>query len=237
MSKSLFITAISTNIGKTVISAIICKKFKDTGYSVCYYKPIQTGCYQNENKLIAPDIEFIKSVDKDIKVFSTYLFRNPCSPHLASKLANETIILDKIKNDYQKLKKENEYIVIEGAGGLFVPINENGIFIYNIPKIFNLPVVLVSYAGLGAINQVGLSYYFLVSKKIKVSSIILLFKGDRPDYIEEDNCRILRKILKFENIFLLPEVKNCDTEKGEVGNILDVLEKYPNLNTLRGWFY
>ncbi|HOL58086.1 MAG TPA: dethiobiotin synthase [Spirochaetota bacterium] len=235
MNKSIFITATSTNIGKTVVSAIICNILSKK-VSVCYYKPVQTGCLSRGNELIAPDIEFVKSVNKDIFATSSYLFKNASSPHLASKLEERKIYFDIIKKDYEMLKRDYSYIVVEGAGGLFVPLNENNLFIYNIPKRLKIPVILVSKAGLGAINQVCLSYKFLERLRIKIGAIILLFKNKEPDYIEKDNFDILKKILKFKNIFLLPEVKDCDTENSSLGNIFEIIDRYPPFETIEGWF-
>ena len=239
MAGGIFVTATSTNVGKTVVSSLLCKKLSISKERVCYYKPVQTGCHHIDGRVVIPDVEFVKEVNKDnynACYFTTYNFQKPASPHLSSALENTEISLDKIYEDYKKIDNNKSLIITEGAGGLFVPLNKNGALVSDIPKVLNIPVVLISNAGLGAINSVGLSFFYILSNKIKLSSIILLYDGNCPTDIEIDNHSTLKKILKFEAIYLLPSVKNCDTEKKTKGNIDEVLSKYPGIEEIKRWF-
>ena len=177
MKKNLFITATNTGVGKSVISSLICKKLLETDTKVAYYKPIQTGGDSNSS----PDCDFLKSVVGDNKNFMathSYLFRKPASPHYASQLESISIDKKRIVSDYTNISCKYDFVVVEGAGGLLVPLDKKGLFISSIPKILNLNLLLVSDGGLGAINNVLLNYFYCKKNGIKLKVIILLYKGE-----------------------------------------------------------
>ena len=109
---SFFITGTDTGVGKTVVSAIVAKK-----YNAHYYKPIQCGLNKNGFK----DSDVVLNIFKDISVIKeTYFFKNPLSPNIAAKKENVKIEISK----FVKIDKINYPIVIEGAGGLQVPVDD-----------------------------------------------------------------------------------------------------------------
>lgn len=150
----IFITGTDTNIGKTIVSSWLCLH---TGYS--YFKPIQTGSINNT------DSNFIKKLN--INTYQeSFVYKHPASPHLAARLENQSININNIN-----IPKDNN-LIIEGAGGLLVPINKNILLIDLIKKI-NVPVILVAKSTLGTINHTLLSLEALRSRNINILGVIL----------------------------------------------------------------
>ncbi|HPO49603.1 MAG TPA: dethiobiotin synthase [Spirochaetota bacterium] len=233
MKRNLFITATNTGVGKTVVSSLICKTLIDSRKKTAYYKPIQTG---GENG-ISPDCNFLDSLFKNNELFvskSSYVLKKAASPHFAAKIEEVTIKKSVIKKDYEFLSKNNEFVITEGAGGLLVPINEEDFFIADIPKTLDLNVVLVSNAGLGAINNVCLNYFLCNKTNINISVLILIYYGDNPNDVELNNFETLKKITDIKNIYLLKAVKDIDTEKIISGNLLK--SDFPEFKEIEGWF-
>ena len=147
---------------------------KAKGFTVSPYKPIETGCKKNKSKLIPSDAsKFHKLIDKeiDIDLINPYRFQQPISPNRAIRLANKKIFID----DYigrSKLLPKNDYLIVEGAGGLYSPISTDG---YNIDLIkkMKIPTVLVAKDEIGVINNILLSLDLLKKYKISVLAIIL----------------------------------------------------------------
>lgn len=181
MSKRpLFITGIGTGIGKTIISAIIVEKLKAD-----YWKPIQSGDLDNSDTLMVQSL-----ISNKISVFhpEAYRLTQPYSPHKSAKLDGITIDPKHIK-----LPKTNNQLIIEGAGGLMVPLNDD-FFIIDLIKQLNAEVILVSKNYLGSINHTLLSIDALKSRNIQVKGII--FNGD----VDESSQDV---ILKYSGIPLL----------------------------------
>ena len=169
MPKKYFVSAIGTDSGKTLISAIILEALKGE-----YWKPIQSGIEIRDTKTVR------KLVSKECRFHNeTYLLQSPMSPHAAAKLDYVTINLDKIVPP-----KHNNDLVIEGAGGLMVPLNDTE-FIIDLIKKIDCELILVSDIYLGSINHTLLSINELNRHDIPVKGII--FNGDEnketTDYI------------------------------------------------------
>jgi dethiobiotin synthetase len=170
----LFISGTGTDVGKTFITENLIYLLKAKGFTVSPYKPIETGCKKNKSKLIPSDAsKFYKLIDKeiDIDLINPYRFQQPISPNRAIRLAHKKIFI----NDYigrSKLLPKNDYLIVEGAGGLYSPISTDG---YNIDLIkkMKIPTVLVAKDEIGVINNILLSLDLLKKYKISVLAIIL----------------------------------------------------------------
>ena len=157
----LFITGISTEVGKTIASTIITEALEAD-----YWKPIQAGDLDNS------DSHFIKSkiTNQKSKIFpNAYQFYTPASPHFAAELDGITIDLKNIIEP-----KTTNHLVIEGAGGVFVPLNNTDVVIDLIQPDYK--VIVVSRHYLGSINHTLLTIEALKSRKINIAGII--FNGD-----------------------------------------------------------
>lgn len=157
-----FITGIGTNIGKTIVSAILTEALEAD-----YWKPIQAGDLEQSDSL---KVESLISNTKSKIHQETYRLNQPMSPYAAAKLDNVNIDLEKIV-----LPKTNNNLIIEGAGGLMVPLNEKELIIDLIKKL-DTKVILVSQNYLGSINHTLLSLESLKARNIIVAGII--FNGD-----------------------------------------------------------
>ena len=164
----LFITGIGTDVGKTVASAIVVEALQAD-----YWKPIQAG------DLDFSDTHKVKSqISNTITQFhlNAYALNTPASPHYAAQLDGIVIDLNKIREP-----KTDNHLVIEGAGGILVPLNDSDCIIDLIQKDYK--VIVVSRHYLGSINHTLLTIEALKSRKISVAGII--FSGDENKATEE----------------------------------------------------
>jgi dethiobiotin synthetase len=197
-----FVTGIGTNIGKTVASAAIAEALKAD-----YWKPIQCG------NLDFTDSDFVKeySIHHQTIHPEEYSFPDPVSPHLAAKLDNKIIELQHIK-----LPKSSYPVIVEGAGGIMVPLTEN-LIVKDLIQKLQLPVILVSMNYLGSINHTLLSIEYLKQHNLPVAGII--FNGE-PN-IETENY-----ILNYTRIRLLGKIPKADImSKGFIVQQADQLRK------------
>lgn len=164
----LFITGIGTDVGKTITSAIVTQALESD-----YWKPIQAGDLDNSD---SHKIQRYICNDKTIIHENSYKLNTPASPHLAAAIDGITIDLKQIK-----VPSTDNHLVIEGAGGLLVPLNDNDTIIDLIKPDYK--IILVSRHYLGSINHTLLSFEALKSRNLKVAGII--FSGDENKATEE----------------------------------------------------
>lgn len=192
----IFITGIGTEVGKTVCSAVLVKYF-----DADYWKPVQSG-----------DLEFSDTMK--IKKWAgesivchpeTYRFKLAASPHQSSKEEEITIDLNKIK-----IPETQNHLIVEGAGGLMVPLN-NREFIIDLIEKLNIPAALVVRNYLGCINHTLLSILVLKQRKIKLK--YLIFNGNFPSETEKVICE---NIQPETEIIRIPDLKNITKENIEI---------------------
>ncbi len=166
--RPVFITGIGTGIGKTIVSAILVERLKAD-----YWKPIQSGDLENSDTLLVKSL-----VSNPVSRFhpEAYRLTQPFSPH-------KSAALDGIEIDPKKIiipETENQ-LIIEGAGGLMVPLNDHFLMI-DLIKQLDAEVILVSKNYLGSINHTLLSIDTLRSRNIPIKGII--FNGDSDEWSE-----------------------------------------------------
>ncbi len=168
MNNTYFITGIGTGIGKTIISAILTEKLKAD-----YWKPVQSGDLEISDSLF---VKHLVSPDTIIHPES-YRLSEPLSPHLSARLDGITINVSAIKKP-----KTNNNLVIEGAGGLMVPLNDTEL-ILDLIKSLAAKVIIVSQNYLGSINHTLLTLEILKAHQIEIEGLI--FNGVKNEESEQ----------------------------------------------------
>lgn len=181
-TRPIFITGIGTGVGKTIVSAILVQNLKAD-----YWKPIQSGDLDNSDTALVRSL-----VSNKLSTFhpEAYRLTQPFSPH-------KSAALDGIYIDPEKIilpETENQ-LIIEGAGGLMVPINDQFLMIDLIKKL-DAEVVLVSKNYLGSINHTLMSCGIMKNNGIKLSRLI--FSGEQ----DHDSESIIRKYLQIESMHI-----------------------------------
>src|SRR5262245_25304596 len=128
--KGLFITGTDTGVGKTIVTGAIAAYLKSQKVNIGVMKPVESGCLCDANKsphLIRPDSLFLKKMAKAgdlLDLINPYFFEAPLAPEIAASLEKKAISLDKIFSSFQVLSKFHTTLLVEGAGGLLVPLTK-----------------------------------------------------------------------------------------------------------------
>ncbi|GCC53688.1 dethiobiotin synthase [Chryseotalea sanaruensis] len=196
---NFFVTGIDTDSGKTLASAILCEFLQAD-----YWKPIQAG--------LPRDTDTVESLISNSKTFfhpEHYLLKMPASPHASAKAEGKTLNISDVK-----VPITDNHLIIEGAGGCLVPINDQD-FVIDLAATFNCSVILVADLYLGSINHTLLTANLLQQKKLNVKGIV--FNG-QPNPESES---IILHHTKFKKLLhILPEKTiNQHTVKKYVGDL------------------
>ena len=222
MGKGIFIIGTDTDVGKTFVTGGIVYKLINNGYNVLPFKPIQSGGILENETLISPDIKYIKEIcnlKNDYIEMNTYCLKEEVSPHLAARLENINVSKEKIINHYKNLISKYDYVIVEGAGGIVVPLIENSYFVYDLIKDLNLNILIVSRANVGTINHTVLTNEFLKLNNISAKGIIINNYNEK--FYEDDNIKMIEKLtdLKVIHKFKSIENKEIDNIKHEYDNL------------------
>ena len=218
----LFITGTDTGVGKSIFSAYLALQLKAKGKQVAISKPIQTGNPK--------DTDYLTELTANkIPIFNTYSFELPAAPSVSAQHENRTVDIKKIIFDIKKLEEEFDVVIIEGIGGIAVPLSSRAkrsnpdldCFVANAPRNdmylvadliqdLNYPVIIVCRPSLGTINHSMLTIEYAKQKGLNVLGFIISGfnknSSDKaeltaPDAIEKiTNCKCLAKIPHLTNI-------------------------------------
>lgn len=159
MAKGYFITGTDTGVGKTWCSVALMARLQQQGLKVVGMKPVASGCERIDGELRNEDallLQVQSSLPLDYRRINPYAFAPAIAPHLAAAQLDERIDLDTLLDAYTQLAAEADWVVVEGAGGWHVPLNESD-DIAALAQRLALPVVLVVGLRLGCINHALLS--------------------------------------------------------------------------------
>ena len=217
MSKGYFVTATGTDVGKTFITALLVKKWRDCGIDAGYYKAALSGAELRDGKWVAGDADYVKRIanlpDTQEQLVS-YVYKEAVSPHLAARKEGNPVELAKVKVDFDAARNRHEFVFAEGSGGIICPIryDDQKIFLVDIMKMLDLPLLIVTTAALGSINACVLTVEYARSRGLAVRGLIVNRYGSSGNLeMEDDNIRMMQDLTGLE---ILAKVKNGDTDLG-----------------------
>ena len=181
MKKNLFVSATNTNIGKTFACGKLLKHYAKEGFKVGYFKPFETGVIdfpEDGKKMLELTKKLNPSFNVTINDVVPYQFKLPAAPYVAK--GNTIIDIELLKKKKKYLEQFCDVLIIEGAGGLMVPI-EKDLFIIDLITEFQCKAILITPSKLGCINDTLLSIEALKSRDIDFDFFINLYE-DKEDF-------------------------------------------------------
>ena len=214
MSKALFVTGTGTDTGKTYVTGLIVKKLQEAKKNPAYYKAAMSGNDRRPDGTLIPGdalaVQTMSGIDQSLTSMCPYVYEHAYSPHLASRLEGNPVVMDIVKHGFADVAADYDYVTVEGSGGILCPIcfDEARIQLEDVVKELHLSSILIADAGLGTINSVVLTAEYMKTHGLPLKGII--FNHYHPgDVMEDDN------IFMCEHMTGLPtlaKVQDGDTE-------------------------
>lgn len=208
MAKGLFITGTGTDIGKTYVTALLVKTLRDAGYDVGYYKAAISGA-PTVSESDAGFVNRYAGIGEDEDLLLSYLYQHAVSPHLAARLEGHPAEKAEILAAWERVTGKYPYVTMEGSGGIICPIRHDDKAVYYLEDLITwlqLPSLIVADAGLGTINAVVLTAFYMKQKRLPVKGILL--NHWEGGVMEEDNVKMIEEITGLP---VLAKVKAGDT--------------------------
>ena len=213
----IFVTATDTEVGKTIVAGQIAAAVRSLGYDVGVMKPFASGCackknmVTGEEKLISEDAELLAKLSGStdpLEEIAPLCFREPLAPMPAAEIENKAVNLDLVRQAWTGLSSRHDFMVVEGIGGLMVPITP-GYYLLNVIVEFGLPALVVTRTGLGTLNHTILTVNTLRTNGIQVAGIVMNeCESGEHGPAEKTNPGILEKCLDLPAIYTIPHLQD-----------------------------
>ena len=223
----IFITGTDTGVGKTVVAAGLAMALKARGLKVGVMKPVATGCDGSDSNLVSHDAVFLwEAAENEYPALTNpSRFRNPLAPHVAATLEKKEVDLKRIQKSYQELQKHYDFIIVEGVGGLMVPLTKD-FFVANLVRDFRLPIVVVARGGLGSINHTLLTVDAALIRGFEIRGIIFN-RVSTVNYslAELTNPKIIHELTGIPILGSLPEMEDLSVEACRFGHLKEIFQE------------
>ncbi len=233
MSKGFFIAGTDTGVGKTIVAGAMIKALSFLGHRVGAMKPVESGCCRKGDVLVPSDGIFLKQtahMDEPISIVTPCCFESPLAPMPASEIEQKKVDVGEIKRSFKDLSARYSAMIVEGLGGLMVPISKD-YYLVDMAGEFGLPLLLVARPGLGTINHTMLSVICAVKEGLEVAGVIINYSSP-PDggLAEKTNPGLLARICPAPIIGIFPYLSSLDEDsltKTAIKNLdIEALKKH-----------
>lgn len=205
----IFVTGTHSNVGKTSFITALVASLREKGIDAVPYKPVQCGATEAGT---SPDADRYREVYEPGlgDVLCTYLFKSKVSPHLAASLEGTLIEPDRILRDFSYLEKMHDLVIVEGSGGIAVPLIDEQ---YGTPELMNdlgLPGLLIAGADIGTLNQTTITASYARGKNVDLRGIVLNRYPEFPSIGIRHNPEMLERTTGLPVLGKVPETEEPD---------------------------
>lgn len=166
-----FVTGTDTEVGKTLVSGALILKLRELGRNAFGFKPVVAGTYQGQNgEYINEDIETLRVASNlpQTQSICPFVLDTPAAPHIVAKANGIELNVNKLLESFTGIQNENDFVVVEGAGGFIVPLNDHESLADFAQKI-DLPIIVVVGMKLGCLNHTLLTIEAIKTRKMKIA--------------------------------------------------------------------
>lgn len=211
----VFVTGTDTGVGKTVVAAALAAFLRRRGVSVGVMKPFATGAVEENGELLSEDARFLRwaaGIDDPLSLVNPICFAEPLAPAVAAERAGISVDLERVRNAFAELKRRYEFLVVEGVGGLAVPVTSIHL-LADLRELFSLPLWVVARPTLGTINHTVLTVHFAQRYGWEVQGIVVNdFDPESAHIAERTNLEALPRWTGVPLLGVLQRLPSLDAE-------------------------
>ena len=227
--RGMFITGTDTGVGKTLIAGAIAKVLSNQDLRVGVFKPVASGCRNEREGLVSADAEFLAfcaNCDYPLSVVNPVTFRTPAAPAACEPVERKTVDFEHIVNTYKYICDNTDIVIVEGIGGIRVPISD-GVDVLDMAAGFNLPVVIVACPDLGTINHTLLTIDAVRSAGLPLLGVVINgYDIASYDIAVETAPDIIAEYGQVDILSIVPFDEESDVDKGLLGEaVTDIVDQ------------
>lgn len=219
-SRGVFITATDTGAGKTAVTAGIAAVLRGRGVDVGVFKPVSSGG--------AADAQFLTKaagVTDALDLVNPVRLAAPLSPNVAAELEGRQVLLEPIVDAYNSLSRLHDTVLVEGVGGLLVPIRDD-FLVADLADRLDLPLLLVARAALGTINHTMLTLEAAKTRNLKTRGVIYNTTGPGDPRAACSSPEVIARLTGVDSLGIVPFDPDVDVDAGHLGRMPELIEKH-----------
>lgn len=235
-ARGIFVTGTDTGVGKTVVAGALAALLKAEGVDVGVMKPVQSGGIRKNDRLVSADSHFLMKaagVGDELALVNPYCLEPALSPNVAARISGIDIDPVVINRAFEELAHKHDLIIVEGAGGLLVPIRDD-FLIVDLIRAMDLPIIVVARPNLGTINHSLLTLRY--AQYVGIRTIGLVINGYREEtagVAEKTSPAVIESLSGVPILGILPYVPSVDVSAARVGDLIEVAGRCLDLGRLR----
>lgn len=229
MGAGFFITGTDTGVGKTVVTAGLLVALRAAGIDAVAFKPVQSGALRTVGGPVSQDAAFFlkaSGLAADVSDYNLYCLEQPFSPHLAAEMSGETIEQTAILARCRELLTNHQVLLVEGAGGICVPLTRSGYTVAHLARDLGFPLLVVARPTLGTINHTVLTIEYARMAGLRVAGFIFNGLREAAGILEEDNAKVIEAMTGVPLLGRLPHIPGLDVDGGLAGELADVAGRH-----------
>ncbi len=212
--KGVFITGTDTGVGKTIVSAALARMLHDKGVKVGVMKPVTSGCLSSPTGLVSADAELLAwaaGVNVTAEV-TPYLLREPLAPSAAAEIEHIRIEFSRILAAFHRIAEQCDFVIVEGAGGLMVPLS-GGLLVADLIKLLALPLLVVARPDLGTINHTVLTTFAARQLEINIRGVVISGYPETPSLAESTAPHLIDSLAGVPLLGRFPQIDSKDEKE------------------------
>jgi dethiobiotin synthetase len=219
----LFITGTDTGVGKTLIGGAIAGILTETGKNVGVFKPIATGCHRSWDGLTSYDTDFLADCAKSelpVSMITPISYLTRAVPIVSAAYDKSVINFDKIASAYKKICQESDIVIVEGIGGVRVPLTTE-FDLLDLAVEFDLPVVIVARLNQGTINHTLMTIDCVRAAKLKIAGIVINgYDGTRAEIAQDTAEQIIAQCGGVKILSVVPFDETVNIKEPCLGEVI-----------------
>ena len=234
MAEGIFIIGTDTEVGKTLVACGLIAALKERGIDVGVMKPLESGAPCFASAPMPQDALTLKEIagtNDELEEINPYCFPDPLAPGIAAELAGVEIDLQRIKKVYAGLKRRHQFMVVEGAGGLLVPITK-GVLLPELIRLLGLPIIVVARSCLGTINHTLLTLSYCQQQDIEIAGFIISKATLDADPSEASNAQTITHFSGVPFLGTVPYLRDHARIKGNRAFLAQIFTQHIDMKGL-----
>ncbi|MHC4737726.1 MAG: dethiobiotin synthase [Planctomycetota bacterium] len=219
----LFITGTDTGVGKTLVGGAIAGILTETGINVGVFKPIATGCHRSWDGLTSYDTEFLADCansELPVSMITPISYLTRAVPIVSAAYDKSVINFDKIASAYKKICQDSDIVIVEGIGGVRVPLTIE-FDLLDLAIEFDLPVVIVARLNPGTINHTLMTIDCVRAAKLKIAGIVINgYDGTRAEIVEDTVEQVIAQCGGVKVLSVVPFDETVDIKEPCLGEVI-----------------
>jgi dethiobiotin synthetase len=207
----IFVTGTDTDVGKTMISSGLAAVLKEKKLDVGVFKPLLSGIAREDPISDTSLLKQLSQTSLSYKEITPFEFKEPLAPYMAAKLEGKSVRLEQVLNHWENIKGKHDFFIVEGAGGISVPLGED-FLVSDLIKALKLPIVIVARPNLGTVNHIFLTVQYAKSQGLTIAGIVINGINEHPDLAEKTNPELIEKLCGVPILGITPKLKEISNE-------------------------